>query len=181
VTGPDDLIEQAELALAVCRGVLEKLDEADRQRATPCTEYTVADLCEHLDRSMVLLAGSAGAQLQADESLSPAARLSDLAGQAIAAWRRRGVDGTVALGRRDLPAADVVTILTMELVVHAWDLARALDRPLAVPDGVLAQLRERAPYLITSDRRGRAFAPEVPVSADATELDRLIAFTGRTP
>ncbi len=180
-TEPAAATDYAEQALAVCRGVLGGLGEADLQRPTPCTEFTVAELCDHLDRSMVLLAGSAGAQLQPDASAAPARRVSALADQAIEAWRGHGVAGSVPLGRRELPAADVVSIITMELVVHAWDLARALEVPVEVPAAVLAHLRERAPHLISPDRRGRAFAAEVPVGPAATPLDRLIAFTGRTP
>jgi hypothetical protein len=40
---------------------------------------------------------------------------------------------------------------------------------------------DRARDLITADKRGRSFAAEVPARPEATALQRLVAFTGRTP
>ena len=39
----------------------------------------------------------------------------------------------------------------------------------------------QARSLITSDKRGRSFAAEVPAGPAATVQERLIAFTGREP
>jgi uncharacterized protein (TIGR03086 family) len=86
-----------------------------------------------------------------------------------------------------LPAAQVYTIVLLELVVHGWDVARAMGTSadshvrFAVPTQVVDHLLGQAPVLITADKRGRAFAQAVEVGADAAPLERLIAFTGRTP
>ena len=100
---------------------------------------------------------------------------------ALTAWRRRGVGGTVAVGRSTLPASLAVEIIPMELLVHGWDMARATGQQIDVPPEVADHLLGRARALVTEDKRGRSFAAEVPAGPQASALQRLIAFTGRVP
>jgi uncharacterized protein (TIGR03086 family) len=100
---------------------------------------------------------------------------------ALAAWRRRGLDGSVAVGRSTLPASLAVEIIPLELLVHGWDIARATGGEIDVPAEVAGYVLGRARELITEDKRGRSFAAEVPAGPTATALQRLIAFTGRVP
>ena len=84
--GPFDC---AAVTLAACRAVLGRLTEDDLSRPSPCAEYTVGEVGEHVVRSMVLLASVAGAQTgnPAAGSVGPAAgswaRL-----RAVARWAR---------------------------------------------------------------------------------------------
>ena len=64
--GPFDC---AAVMLPACRAVLRQLTDDDLARPTPCAEYTVGDVGQHVVRSMVLLASVAGEQID-----SPAAR-----------------------------------------------------------------------------------------------------------
>ncbi|HXO23902.1 MAG TPA: TIGR03086 family protein, partial [Streptosporangiaceae bacterium] len=96
-------------------------------------------------------------------------------------WRRRGLGGSVAVGRSTLPAALAAEIIPMELLVHGWDVARATGSQIEVPAEVASHLLGCAHSLVTPDKRGRSFAAEVPVGPSATVLERLIAFTGRQP
>ena len=68
-----------------------------------------------------------------------------------------------------------------DLVVHAWDLARAtgLDERLD-PEEVHAMLVEMEP-LDEMLRQSGHYGPKIPVPDDADEQTRLIAFTGRQP
>ncbi len=179
----EDLTAHGRGALAACRWSLRRIGEADLGRPTPCADFTIADLADHLTRSMVLLAASAGAELVPQQAPTPAARILKLAEGALAAWQTRGYEGEVPLGSRTLPASNVYGIVLLELVVHGWDLARALDADsgFVVPDPVVAHLRELTPSLIRPEARGRGFAAAVEVGADVISLQQLIAFTGRKP
>jgi len=181
-----DSFECASVTLAACRPVLGRLTADDLGRPSPCSEYTVGEVGEHVVRSMVLLASVAGASV--DEGLvgGPASglleeRVTASAGAALAAWRGRGLDGSVAVGRSTLPASLAVEIIPMELLVHGWDLARATGAEIDVAPEVADYVLRRARLLITPDKRGRSFAAEVPAGPSATALERLIAFTGREP
>jgi uncharacterized protein (TIGR03086 family) len=108
-------------------------------------------------------------------------RVTVSAGAALAAWRRRGLDGSVAVGRSTLPAGLAAEIIPLELLVHGWDLARAIGSEIDVAPEVADYMLGQARLLITPDKRGRSFAAEVPAGPSASALERLIAFTGREP
>jgi uncharacterized protein (TIGR03086 family) len=176
--GPFDC---AAVTLPACRAVLRRLTEEDLSRPTPCTEYTVGDVGQHLVRSMVLLASVAGEQIDTPATGTPDTTVAATAEAALAAWRHRGLDGSVAVGRSVLPASLAVEIIPLELLVHGWDIAHATGDDIDVTPEVAAYVLDRARELITEDKRGRSFATEVPAGAEATVLQRLIAFTGRAP
>jgi uncharacterized protein (TIGR03086 family) len=178
MTAPNALAYSAP-ALAACCRVLDEIEPSDLSAPTPCTDYDIAALLDHLTRSMVLLAGSAGVRLEAPVSGAPGQRVVVLAEATGRAWDERGLDGEVVVGSRTRPAALAHAIVLLELVVHGWDLAAALGRPYSVDDEVVDHLLGHVPLLITPDKRGHGFAPEVPVPADAAPLARLIAVTGR--
>ena len=189
--GPFD---HAAVTLAACRAVLGRLTEDDLSRPSPCTEYTVGEVGQHVVRSMVLLASVAAGPVDpaagpvgsaAGPAAGPVGSLEEQVAvtteAALAAWRRRGLGGTVAVGRSTLPADLAFEIIPMELLVHGWDVARATGQQIDVPPEVADHLLDRARELVTDDKRGRSFAAEVPAGPQASALQRLIAFTGRVP
>ena len=88
------------------------------------------------------------------------------------------------LGRRPFTASDALTFQLVDDVVHAWDLARALDVPLDVDDD-LAEAALAVALRVPDDaaRRGPGFpfAPGLPVADDASTLDRTLLLLGRSP
>lgn len=173
--------ESAAVTLPACRAVLRQLTEDDLSGLTPCAEYTVGDVGQHMVRSMVLLASVAGEQVDSPAAGTLEEKVAATAEAALAAWRRRGLDGSVAVGRSVLPARLAVEIIPLELLVHGWDIAHATGHGIDVSPEVAGYVLGRARDLITEDKRGRSFAAEVPAGPDATVLQRLIAFTGRVP
>jgi uncharacterized protein (TIGR03086 family) len=176
--GPFDC---AAVTLPACRAVLQRLTEDDLSRPTPCAEYTVGDVGRHLVRSMVLLASVAGEQIDGTVAGLADTTVEATAEAALAAWRHRGLDGSVAVGRSVLPASLAVEIIPLELLVHGWDIAHATGHDIDVTPEVAGYVLDRARELITEDKRGRSFAAEVPAGAKATAMQQLIAFTGRAP
>ena len=176
--GPFDC---APRTLAACQAVLRRLTEDDLARPSPCTEYTVGEVGQHLVRSMVLLASVAGERLGSPAAGPLEGQVTATAEAALAAWRRRGLGGSVAVGRSTLPASLAVEIIPLELLVHGWDIARATRSEIDIPPEVAGYVLGRARELVTEDKRGRSFAAEVPAGPAATVLERLIAFTGRVP
>jgi uncharacterized protein (TIGR03086 family) len=169
----------AAVTLPACLAVLQRLTEEDIPRPTPCAEYTVGEVGQHLVRSMVLLASVAGEQIGTPVAGSLDTTVAATAEAALAAWRHRGLAGSVTVGRSVLPAHLAVEIIPLELLVHGWDIARATGHHIDVTPEVAGYVLDRARELITTDKRGRSFAAEVPAGAQATILQRLIAFTGR--
>lgn len=160
---------------------------------TPCTDYTVRQLINHLLFWAPSLTGAAAKAAVAP----PAEAESDLdltAGDGLAALTE-SINGTVKAwsdpaawegmtylgGPTELPAAMVGGMVMGEFVVHGWDLARAAGQKLPV-DGDVAEYMETE--LAKTAEQGREmgiFGPEVPVSAMAPTIHRVLGLTGRDP
>ncbi|WP_063774162.1 TIGR03086 family metal-binding protein [Streptacidiphilus rugosus] len=157
--------------------------------ATPCREWNVRQLVNHVtvqQRWLSLLlsgvsAGSVGDRLDGDLlGDDPALAFKHAAVEAESAVHdEAALDGTVRLWSGPAPARDLVSQLTMDLVVHCWDLARATGADERLPESLVAfALRELSGY---ADRLAPSglFDPPAPVPNDADSQTLLLAMTGR--
>ena len=181
---PENLtpIIAADAALAVIQPILRGLTSEDRPKATPCTEFTCHELAEHLFGSLTGLGAMAGATVVNPEEGSLENRVSVMAAQVIDAWRTVDLDGTVpGPGGSRMPASIGAVILPIELVLHGWDLAQASGQRIHISDELVEYVRGMAETVVPDGRGRGAFAAEVTPADDATAVDRLAAYTGRTP
>jgi uncharacterized protein (TIGR03086 family) len=179
---PADLnqLTSADATLAVCQNVLRGIGEGDLGRPTPCSEFTIGQLVDHLIGSLVGLGSMAGAVVKPAETGTVESRVAFAAQQALEAWHQRGFEGTVKRGERDMPAGLVVSILSLEFLIHAWDFAVATGQRVTVSDEVSHYVLGLAQQVISPQVRHRgSFADAVEVGPDVDVLNRLIAFTGR--
>jgi uncharacterized protein (TIGR03086 family) len=178
---PDPINEliSAEAALAVAQRVLAGLTAADMDRPTPCADFTVAALLEHLVGSISGIGKALGATLADDAGASPEVRVANAAAPTLEAFNARGLEGTVDMGFAVLPAATVANILNLEFLVHAWDFATATGRTLEASPILADYVLGLARNTIAPSMRGKSFAEETLVEETAESLDRLVAFTGR--
>jgi uncharacterized protein (TIGR03086 family) len=180
---PTDELDSAEASLSVLQNVLHPIANDDWSKQTPCREFDVAKLTDHLMKSITVIGGAAGAELpERDSADSVEGQVVAAARPALDAWHRRGLDGTVKFGDNEAPARMMAGILSLEFLVHAWDYAKAVggsvDAPASLTDYVMGVARK----VITPPGRSTAgFDDPVDVAADATSLDRLVAYTGRNP
>jgi uncharacterized protein (TIGR03086 family) len=180
---PTDELASAEATLTVLQRVLHPISRDELSKATPCTEYDVTQLTEHLVNSITVIGGAAGAELPERETGDSVERqIVGAARPALDAWHHRGLDGTVTIGPNTLPAAVAAATLSLEFLVHAWDYATATGHPINVVDSVTEYVLRLARKNITPQGRvAVGFDDPVAVADDAPVLDRLIAFTGRQP
>jgi uncharacterized protein (TIGR03086 family) len=178
---PVDELDSAEATLVVLQQVLHGICKEDESRQTPCREFDVSRLTDHLMNSITAIGGAAGAEFpERDMTATVETQVMDAARPAVAAWRERGLDGTVALGPNEGPAKVFAGILSLEFLVHAWDYAKATGQTVHAPDSLSDYVLDLAQKTIT-DRSGPGFDDAVPISDDARVLDRLVAYTGRQP
>jgi len=181
-----DTVTCAEATLAIYQHVLRDVPADALTKPTPCPEYNVQQLADHLTSSITFFGGLAGADYPAGQASG--AGQADLEGQlagaaqvALEAWNARGTDGLVHLRGADTPADAALGIVSVELLVHAWDFGQALGRNVAAPDLLAGYVLELARTNITPDVRSRgSFADPAPAGPDVPVLDQLIAYTGRT-
>ena len=175
-----DELTAAEATLAVLQPILRGLTDEDRERQTPCADYTGHQLAEHLFGSIIGIGGMGGANVVNPEEGSLEHRVSTMAATAIEAWRARGVEGMVAgPGGHDLPATVAATILSIEFLLHAWDFAQTSGQQVVVSDEVVGWVSEHGSPIIASGRERGSFGDAVDAPVDASPLDRLAAFAGR--
>ena len=175
-----DQFAATEASLAVLQGVLRRLTDEDRVKQTPCAEYDCHHLAEHLFGSIALLGQMGGTEVTNPEEGSLENRVSVMADQAITAWRARGLEGMVG-AEKDFPAALAINILPLEFLVHAWDFAQASGQELAVNEDLAAYVLGLAEQVVPGAREGGSFAAPVDTPSDASAMERLVAYSGRSP
>ena len=154
---------------------------------TPCPEFTVAALLDHVvmaaDRIAVIGRGqhfSDAGERTMDRGWADA--FDHYAEEAKAAWGDPAVLGTeleVPWGK--MPGGAILPAYTGEFAVHAWDLAVASSQNFALDDDALGGALFAASF-IPADGRGTPdipFGPIVDPGQDASALDRLAGLMGR--
>jgi uncharacterized protein (TIGR03086 family) len=170
----------------------------DRLHApTPCPDYTLGDLLEHVHGLAAAFALAGRKQQPEDGSKPPpqgdaarlpagwreeiAERLDDLTN----AWRAESSwAGSTWIAGFEAPAAMIGMTAANELVVHGWDVARSIGADLRVDDATLEPCRQFVAMMSgpgSQQARGDAFGPAVPVGSDAPALDQVVAGNGRDP
>ncbi|HZN83947.1 MAG TPA: TIGR03086 family metal-binding protein [Mycobacterium sp.] len=177
-----DDFTSADQALVVAHHVVETIGDDDLHRPTPCREWDVQALADHLIDTIARLGAAAELKTTVPDGGSIDGRIQQLTQPLLAEWRRRGLADEVVFSGRTLPAHLALGILSLELLVHGWDFAVALERPFHVSDAHAAHVLGLASQTLNAQSRAAAgFDPPVPVPADASPLVQLIAFTGRNP
>ncbi|MDQ3762193.1 MAG: TIGR03086 family metal-binding protein [Actinomycetota bacterium] len=159
------------------------------QNQTPCTEWDVRALVNHLVTEQLwaplLLDGATiddvgdrfdGDQLGDDpvaawESAAAAAREAFAAPGAL----RRSVE--LSYGRR--PADGYCQEMTLDLTVHAWDLARGIKADERLDEELVRDMLAFVEPQVDQLAGTGYFAPPVDVGDDADAQTRLLALLGR--
>jgi uncharacterized protein (TIGR03086 family) len=185
---PDELLELFQRAQAQFTDRVDAV-APDQWEDEALPGWTVADLVAHLVTEALwvppLLAGEPATEGRFPEGTSdllgddPFTGWETAADNALSAFAEDdALIRTVRLSRGPTPATEYITEMTADLVVHAWDLARAtagdteLDGELVTAALVFA---ERLP----EDGVPGLFDPPLDVSLAAPPLVRLLARFGR--
>lgn len=176
--------------------LISSVPDANLGRSTPCSEYTVGDLLDHIVGATIAFGGAAakvggpsaymGPQGDAG-NLDPDWRTTlPLRVKTVAeAWSDPSAwEGMTRVGGQDLPGQVAGIITFGELTVHGWDLSKATGLQFEADPAGLGPLFELASQSRGSGNdgpRGGAFGPVVPVPEDAPVLDRVLGLLGRDP
>ncbi|MFI0710188.1 TIGR03086 family metal-binding protein [Streptomyces inhibens] len=188
----DEILRTHGEAIALFGTRVHTIREDQWDDLTPCTEWSVRDLVNHLTAEQLWVPrlvrdGATLAEVGSDYDGDvlgddPVAVWDRAAVAAVAAFSERGaLSRTVQLSYGSSPADAYCTQMMADAVVHAWDLSRAIGADERLP-GHLAEaaLREVEPYAAGLGASG-LFAPAVEPPADADALTRLLCLLGRRP
>lgn len=188
---PVDLLAAHGSALDVFDAAVRAAGPGDWARGTPCTDWSVRDLVNHLAVEQLwvphLLAGATldevgtryDGDVLGDDPLSVWEKASAAAREA---WLSPGaLRRTVHVSFGLVPAEEYGWQMTLDLAVHGWDLATALGRPNPVPDVLAGRLLDVLRPMIDDWQGLGLFAPPVAAGRNAAAPDRLVALLGRRP
>lgn len=178
------LIQAMDTMRAVAAGVGE--DQWDAP--SPCTEWTARGVVNHVvgGSSMItlLFAGktweeASGGSRSIPEGADPLIALDEATGPSKAAVSEPGaMEQTLNFVRGPMPGAGFATLMFTDILIHAWDLAKATGQDATLPANLV-----EASYAIVLPRKGQmpqpAFAPEVNVPEDADTQTKLLGMLGR--
>lgn len=185
----DDLATLHGRAVASFADQVERLQPPDWSRPTPCAEWDVRALVNHVVVEELwtppLLAGrtiaEVGDAFDGDQlGDSPSEALTAAADAATGAVAEPGaLERTVHLSYGDELASEYVWQLTADHLVHGWDLARAVGGDERLDPELVAAVAEWFAEREEAYRAGGMIGPRPPLPADAAAQTRLLAAFGR--
>ena len=165
--------------------------------STPCTEYTVGDLLDHIHGITYAFGGAAEKATGETSTMGPQGNAANLPDdwrtvipqkltELAAKWDKpEAWEGETSVGGQGMPAEAIGVITFGELSVHGWDLSQSTGIPFDPdPAGVEAFHELTSGFLggpNGDQMRGTAFGPAVPVAEDAPIFERALGVLGRDP
>lgn len=187
-------IDRLARALDATEAVIAAVREVQWTNRTPCPEWSVRMLLNHLVSGNRLFATILrGEPLPAPDELRRTRGADQLGDDPVAAYREAGAALLEAFRQPgvlerivEVPAGRVPGIVALhiritELLVHGWDLARATGQAARLPDDLAEEELAFASGRTAPDvpRTGHPFGPAQPVPEDAPAIERLAAYLGR--
>ena len=178
-----DALVAHERAQDVFAGVLANVSPEVLSAPTPCSEWTIGDLIEHVvggNERVGQWAGVDEPPPARPDSLVDAHLAGASAAQQVFA-RPGGMTAMFELPFGQLPGSVVIGMRSTDVLTHAWDLAAATGQPTDLDPELATYLLSVARERLQPDFRGpgKPFGEEQPCPADRPPADQLAAFLGR--
>jgi uncharacterized protein (TIGR03086 family) len=181
-------LELLERAVGYTRVQLQVVTPAMLCRPTPCTDWSLAALLDHMADSLDTLTDAADLRAVAVSApsgppLSPVhavERLREHACALLGAWSAVAHDDDVAVGDRALSSSLLACAGALEVAVHGWDVSQTTGAREPIPAALARDLLTWADILVSdADRPGRFDYPlDGPSVGPSSRLLRLL---GREP
>ncbi|MEO5840096.1 MAG: TIGR03086 family metal-binding protein [Acidimicrobiales bacterium] len=184
---PMDGPQQLDELMPLLYGLVDRISPEQLDDRTPCTNFTVTGVLEHM-----IGGATAFAPLFRGQGQAASAQASAPTGTLQDRWRAAMVDlldavhsdgaaeRTIAAPFGEVPGSVFARFVAFDGLVHGWDLATATGQGYAPRDELVSEVDAFARQALAPGMRdGDTFAAETQVPADARVLDRLVAFSGR--
>ena len=178
------MLEQLEQACGWTAKTVAGVGSADLTGPTPCAEWDLRTLLDHLVGGVEMFATAIGGSLPEDPSAPYLARYERASGTLLASLAEPGAMERMAdLPIGAVPGSALAGIALLDIAVHGWDVAAATGQPTDLPEPVAAAALAGARQSVGPQMRGPGgfFAESVAIDDDAPAVDRLVALLGRDP
>jgi uncharacterized protein (TIGR03086 family) len=184
-----DVLELFERAQRHFGELVHQVDDEQWSHQTPCTDWDVRTLVNHLVYearwAAPLFEGQTieqvGSRFDGDLLGEDPKKAYDeaLAVASAAAGAPGALDGTVQLSFGATPAAEYLAQLTGDFVVHGWDLARAIGADEKIDPALVEFVHKAAEPQAELLAASGMFDPPLDVGENADPQTRMLAMFGR--
>ncbi len=180
------LVEQLGRAFDAVAGLISNIRADQWSVPTPCTDWTVRRLVNHLIGMNRVFAA-----LLADQPPPPRPSADHIEGDPVGAYRDSAATLLAGFGLPGVlertyhgplgtaTGAERLQIRLYDLLAHGWDLAQATEQPVDLPGDLAEQSLVFARTQLTEQARPGRFGPAQIVAERAPAIERLVAFLGR--
>ena len=179
-----DPIQLYEGAVKGMRGIISGIQPDQLTQQTPCAEWKVQALMDHVLGTAGYIAGAISGQQSGSPDTSGgmlAAYDSAVAAVLKAASAPGALEKVVQGPAGEMPGAQLLGFQFMDILLHSWDLAKATGQDATLDPNLAAACGELLSPMIEMARQRGVFGPEVTVADDASAQDKLLGMAGRQP
>jgi uncharacterized protein (TIGR03086 family) len=184
-------LERIEKATALASEAVHNVKPDQLSDPTPCSEFDVRALLNHLLTGMEMLHTAAtgddasGIDREADrvgDGSDVGSRYDERREKLLDAIKDPAVfDRGWKMPFGEMPGKMMAGIAFMEHLTHTWDVRKATGQQTELPADVVQECREVVERMGPMLRLPGVCGDEVPISDDASATDKLMAFLGRQP
>lgn len=182
-----DPIERIEKATALAGEKVKGVKTDDLGKPTPCSEFDVRGLLNHLIGGLEMLrtaaSGGKAAMPEGDQfGADPGADYDKRRTALLEAVRKDGVlERNWEMPSFAMPGQMMAGVAFMEHLTHAWDVAKATGQDTTLPDDLVKECMELVTPMDAMLRMPGVCGPVVSVPDSASPTEKLVAFMGRQP
>ncbi len=186
---PDGIAELHRRSVEIVDGLVHRIDGGMWGDPTPCSEWTVRDLVNHLTNENLWAEALFGGRTIAD--VGDAFDGDVLGDDPVASWEQASqgalarmaepdaMDRPVELSRGPVPGRDYAVELFADHVMHSWDLAKAIGADDSIEPDVVVPAKEWFADVEDAYRSVGSIAERPPIPPDADDQTVFLAMTGR--
>ncbi len=180
--------EQLAYILPTLSATVDRIQTMQMNDPTPCSNFTVHDILDH----MMVGAGSATYWFRGDDAPElkapgvygwvPAAEFREVMDDLLDAVNSDGaMERMLSTPMGEMPGEAFARLVAFDGLMHGWDLASSTGQTFEVPPAMIASVDEFARAALSPEMRdGDTFKDATVAPDDATPLERLVAFSGRS-
>ena len=188
--GMPNPIELYEGAVGYMRPILAGIQSQQLTSPTPCTNWNVQQLIIHNIKvaqwvNSVFTGGEGPDPFAVDDHLpSEGAEAAFMAAtnDVLAAIKVPGMlEKVLETPFGEMPAGNFLMMPFGDILIHKWDLAKATNQDTGMDSSMADACFKAMEPMADGGRQSGFFGPAVVVAANASDRDKLLGLTGRTP
>lgn len=181
--------DQLAVIIPTLSTIADRIEPADLDRPTPCAKFTVQGVLDHmigLSATFVpAFRGEVAIEVPPSDStegeVPTAAFHQGMIGLLDAVNSPGAMERTVSAPFGDVPGSVFARFVAFDGLIHGYDLASSTAQAYELPHELVAAVDSFAREALSPDMRdGDTFALETNAPAEASLLEKLVAFSGRT-